>query len=322
MNQAVAPPAVAPGRVFRKETLRDGKPAALRCVNILGQTFSISGGPLAILALEDEWYEDVADPEAVIRACRNDSAFRADLFTFWQRMPDVRPRFAFHQEWEEIAVLALTSYEHWWNRQINAKARNMVRKAEKQGVVVKEVAYTDEFIRGMTAIFNETPVRQGRRFWHYGKDFDTVKRQFSRFVFREQMIGAYHQEEMIGFVMLGNAGRFAIPGQIISSIRHRDKAVSNALVAHVVKLCEAQRLPYLIYMYWSHDSLSDFKRHCGFEPVQVPRYYVPFTWKGRLALQCGAHRGWKAMLPRALATPLKRARGAWHESHAKPGVRA
>jgi len=30
----------------------------------------------------------------------------------------------------------------------------------------------------MTAIFNESPTRQGRKFWHYGKDFATVKKQF------------------------------------------------------------------------------------------------------------------------------------------------
>ena len=39
----------------------------------------------------------------------------------------------------------------------------------------------------MTAIFNEAAIRQGRPFWHYGKDFETVKRQFSRYLAREHM---------------------------------------------------------------------------------------------------------------------------------------
>ena len=40
---------------------------------------------------------------------------------------------------------------------------------------IRVETFDDEFITGMTRIFNETPVRQGRRFWHYGKDFDTVR---------------------------------------------------------------------------------------------------------------------------------------------------
>ena len=59
--------------------------------------------------------------------------------------------------------------------QIKSRVRNQIRKAEKEGLVVKEVPYDDDFVRGMTAIFNESPVRQGRPFWHYGKSFETVK---------------------------------------------------------------------------------------------------------------------------------------------------
>ena len=176
---------------------------------------------------------------------------------------------------------------------------------------MKEALYDDEFVRGMTAIFNEAPIRQGRRFWHYGKDFETVKRQFSRFVFRERMIGAYYQGEMIGFVMLGNAGRFGITGQIISSIKHRDKSPNNALIAKAVEVCASEGLAYLIYLFWSDDSLAEFKRRCGFDKIRVPRYYVPLSWKGELALKCGAHRGWKTRLPKVLTSLLKKMRGMW-----------
>ena len=80
------------------------------------------------------------------------------------------------------------------------------------GVEVRECAYDDDFVRGMTSIFNETPIRQGRRFWHYGKDFETVKRQFSRNLFREDLIGAYYQGELIGFAMLGRSAHLRGPG--------------------------------------------------------------------------------------------------------------
>ena len=181
-------------------------------------------------------------------------------------------------------------------------------------MVVRETLYDDDFVRGMTAIFNEAPIRQGRRFWHYGKDFETVKNQFSRYLFREHMIGAYYQGEMIGFVMLGNAGKFGVTGQIISSLKHRDKALNNALIAKAVEVCEKLKLSYLIYLFWSDDSLAEFKRRCGFEKVRVPRYYIPLTWKGKLVLRCGAHRGWKEILPVWVKNPLKRLRKRWHEA--------
>jgi hypothetical protein len=128
------------------------------------------------------------------------------------------------------------------------------------------------------------------------------------------MIGAFHEGELVGFIMLSNAGRFGITGQIISSIKHRDKSPNNALIAKAVELCEQQRLGYLIYLFWTDDSLAEFKRRCGFEPVKVPRYYVPVTWKGRLAIACGAHRGWKAMIPAALKSCLKSMRSKWYDA--------
>jgi hypothetical protein len=301
-------------RLFRKDTLVDGSPAQIECVEIGGQCFSLSKGPIRIARLEDEWYEDLADPIPVIEALKENREANADLLTFWQRLPDVVPRYNFHMEPEDLAVLAVTSYDHWWKRQINSKVRSLIRKSEREGVVVRVTAFDDEFVRGMTAIFNETPVRQGRRFWHYGKDFATVKEQFSRHVHRETMIGAYFEGRMIGFVMLCDAGRFALTGQIISNIKDRDKSPNNALIASAVAVCAQRGLPYLSYYYWGEGTLTDFKRHCGFERVTVPRYYVPLSRKGHLALRCGAHRGWRALIPQRVRDQMKRVRAAWYES--------
>jgi len=212
-------------------------------------------------------------------------------------------------------VLPSKSYDHWFNHQIKSRVRSQIRKSEKEGVVVRETSYDDDFVRGMTAIFNEAPVRQGRRFWHYGKDFETVKRQFSRCLYREHMIGAYYRDEMIGFIMLGNAGTFGITGQIISSIRHRDKATNNALIAKAVQVCERLGLAHLVYLFWSDDSLSEFKRRCGFERTPVPRYFVPLSAKGKIAVATHLHRGWHSMLPTGVKQSLKQARTAWYEWH-------
>src|SRR2546425_2077595 len=260
------------GAVFTKETLIDGKPARIECLEIEGQTYSLSHGLATVVQLEDDWYDDVNDPEFVIKALRQ-SSVRADIFTFWQRLPQTERRFDFYTEWESIAALPVTSFDHWWNKQIKPTARNKIRKARKSGVEVREARFDDNFVRGIPEIFNESPVRQGRRFWHYGKDFETVKRQFSRCLFREDLLGAYYRDELIGFVMLGNAGRYGVVGQIVSKIQHRDKGPNNALIAKAVELCERKPLPHLAYAYWGDGSLMAFKRSNGFEESSLPRYY-------------------------------------------------
>jgi hypothetical protein len=182
----------------------------------------------------------------------------------------------------------------------------LIRKAEKQGVVIKEVEYTDEFVQGMTNIFNETPLRQGQPFLHYGKDFETVKRFFSRYLFRETLVGAYYQDELIGFMMLGSAGgRYAVTGQILSMVRHRDKHTSNRLIAKAVEICAREKIPYVVYLQWGVGSLAEFKRRMGFARIRLPRYYVPLTAKGRAALRLGLHRGILPLIPEPTVEKLK-----------------
>lgn len=310
-----AGPGEATGALYTKQSWVDGRPATLRCARLLGRTFIVSGSTCTTLRLEDEWFEDLDDPQAVIEAAACELHPRPDLFTYWQRVPDTQPRHGFHTEWEELAVLPIESYAQWC-KQIGCKTRNRIRKAEKEGLVVKQVPYDDEFARGMTAIFNESSVRQGRPFPHYGKSFETVKSQFGRYVHRESMLGAYVNGELAGFVMLADAGRYGLATQIIASLKHRDKSPNNALMAQAVALCAEKKLPYLVYAYWTDDTLAEFKRHCGFEPMRLPRYWVPLTRKGRMALAGGLHHGWKALLPDPLKTQLKALRQRWYE-HAR-----
>jgi len=306
----------APGqkpRVFRKHTLIDGRALSIRCIEINGQIYySLPRQLVSIARLEEEWFEDVADPGFIISALAN-SQGKPDIFTFWQRPPDTEPKYHYYIEWESLAVLPVSTYDHWWNKQVKGTTRNMVRKAEKAGLEVRQATFDDDFVRGMTEIFNETPVRQGRRFWHYGKDCETIKRQFSRFLFREDLIGAYYQGELIGFVMLANAGNFGILGQFISKLKHRDKAINNLLMAKTVETCEKRQLPFLIYGSWSESSLGDFKRHSGFKEAKAPRYFVPLTRRGKLALQLGLHRGWTAVIPKELTSRLKTLRSRWYD---------
>jgi len=48
-------------------SVEPGRPTKITCFVIDGQTYSISKGLVTVAQLEDEWFEDVADPESVIR---------------------------------------------------------------------------------------------------------------------------------------------------------------------------------------------------------------------------------------------------------------
>jgi hypothetical protein len=282
-----------------------------RTSTVGGQSLDVFGRFLTTARLTEEWFEDLSEPARFVEELKR-ARVKADLFTFWQRLPHLEPRHAYRMEWESIAVLPVTTYENWWKTQINNKTRNLVVKAQKKGVVVRIAAFDDAFVEGMTAIFNETPIRQERPFLHYGKSVATVRREFSRYLFREDLLGAYLGDELIGFVMLAAAGPFMTMTQIISMVRHRDKSPNNALIAKAVEQCAERRVPALVYALWPRGPLREFKRHNGFKPVRLPRFYVPLTAKGRIALTLRLHRSPVEYLPEPTIEVLRHLRSKFY----------
>ena len=112
MLQAIDRP-VRTTRVFTKDTLVNGTPAQIECVEIGGQCYSLSKGPLRIASLENESNEDLEDPIPVIAELKEKREAKADPLTFWQRVPDVVPRHSFHMKPEDLAVFEVTCCDHW-----------------------------------------------------------------------------------------------------------------------------------------------------------------------------------------------------------------
>jgi hypothetical protein len=276
-------------------------------------TIVISGGFIKIARIREEWCQDVENPAEIIDSLIQDRAC-VDIFTFWQRLPETKPKYDYYVEWDSIAALPITNYSHWWGKQIDPKTRNMIRKAEKKGLSVRIAQFDDEFVKGMEEIFNESPIRQGRPFWHYGKSAEMIRNEFAKDVHNEELIGAYYKNKLIGFVMLVHAGKYGILGQIISKVEHRDKAPNNALLAKTVEICEQKKYEYLVYAKWASGTLSDFKRSNGFAKVDLPRYYIPITMKGRIALKLKLHHEIGSVLPERLKNSLIYLRKKWYLS--------
>jgi hypothetical protein len=287
-------------------------------MQICGKEALIQGRLIRIARLEVEGYQFVEDPEAALRKLKV-SGIRADLFTFIQKLSETSPKYDYQMEWDNMAALRVSSFEDWMNLQIDFKARNKVRKAEKNGVVVREMPFDDFLVRGISAIYNESAIRQGKQFWHYGKDLETVRAMAATFLGKTIFIGALLEGNLIGYVQLVTNEDRSQAGlmQIISMIRHRDKAPTNALIAQAVKSCADRGIPHLWYANFSYgkkqrDSLADFKRHNGFRKVDVPRYYVPLTVTGRIALQLGFHHNITDRIPEPVVDIYRRIRTFWY----------
>jgi hypothetical protein len=283
---------------------------------------------LRIARLEAEKYQFLDEPEPVLRALRN-LGIRIDLFTFMQRLPETSPKYAYPMEWDNLAALPVSTFDHWWTEQIGFKARNKAKQAEKRGVTLREVPFDDALVRGIWEIYNECPVRQGRPFTHYGKDLETVRREEATFLESSIFIGAFFEGKLIGFVKLVPDETRTQAGlmNIVSMIQHRDKAPTNALVAQAVRSCAERGISYLVYSNFAYgkkqqDSVSDFKERNGFQRIDLPRYYVPLTRAGWVGFRLGLHRRFTDRLPEPLIARLRELRNAWYNRRLQPAMKA
>lgn len=287
-------------------------------MQICGKDALIEGKLVRIARLDAEGYDFLEDPDAALGVLRKSKA-RIDVFTFIQKLSDTSRKYDHLMELDNFAGLHVSTFDDWMMTKIDFKVRNKVRKAAKCGVVVREVPFDDDFVKGISAVYNESPVRQGKAFWHYGKDLDAVRTMNATFLERSIFIGAFFEGGLIGFVKLVTNEDRTQAGlmQILSMIQHRDKAPTNALVAQAVRSCAERGIPHLWYANFSYgkkqaDSLAEFKRHNGFQKIDVPRYYVPLTAAGRVALHLGLHRSATDWIPEPVAATYRKIRSSWY----------
>jgi hypothetical protein len=293
-------------------TYHQGRPVVVPGAQIEDKRLIIQGRFLTVARLKDEWYDELDDPGEII-TCLKKSAPVPDLLTFWQRLPDVLPNYSYYHEPEVLSAIPLKDFRHWWEKQISSDTRKKAKRSEKRGVQIRVVPLDDAFVSGVMGVFNETPVRRGKPFWHYGKDFETLKHGLSRDLDRSKFIGAYDGGHLVGFVKLVYAeGRFANPGLIVSKLEARKKYVNNALIAKSVELCCQNRIPFLTYTKWRRGSQAEFLMRNGFQKVTVPRYWIPLTPKGKIAMKLGLYRDIRSYIPDRLLGALLELRSAFY----------
>lgn len=254
-----------------------GKKVKVPCVHVQNRKVVIIGRWLKIASVFDEEVIDgeaIQDPESFLHELARTKC-GADILTFPQRIPDTQPKYCYPFEWDNAAAVPITTYEEWFNTRIGTDVKRNIKKAAKLGVVTRSSPLDDAFVRGILDIYNETPIRQGRRFWHYGKDFKTVKAETAHCLEKSEFIGAYYGDEMIGFIKLLRTGIANDLVLIVSKQSHFDKKPTNALLAKAVEVCVQKGVAYLTYAKFAygnkvHSSLVEYKRRHGFEQIDFP----------------------------------------------------
>jgi len=280
----------------------------------------IQGRVLKVAEIFDEyWLEKrhVPDPLKVIAELRA-SGHVPDLFTFSQRVPDTEPRYEFPMGWSNYAVIPLSTYDHWLKKQVASMTKRNIQSSGKRGVEVRDCAFDDDYVRGIMSIYNETAIRQGRKFWHYGKDFSSVQKENGTYAKRSLFLAAFFEGQMIGYMKIVLDEETAAIMQILSKMEFYDKRPNNALMAAGVRKCCSRGIKHLLYEKYVYEgkpdsSLTEYKRSSGFVRIDVPQYFVPLTAKGSLALRLGLNRNQKDKLPYWLTSRLIALRTKWYE---------
>lgn len=264
----------------------------------------ISGKLVRVAAPYDEaWSEsDLADPAQGIQELRS----HADILTFTQPPPFWFPFYEqYYYETESIAAVLLTTYEDWWAG-VPQETRKNVRRAERDGVTVCIRQFDDNLVRELQELNNSSTTRQGRYYLHFGKTFEQVRRDYASYAERSLYLTAHHEGETIGYIKIVYRGNdLASIMNLLTKESANRLRPANALLAKAIRICTTRGIDTLTYGRFNYGKrrntpLSQFKARHGFEDIQMPRYYVPLTWKGLIWVQLGLHRGLLGIVPDGL----------------------
>ena len=193
-------------------------------LDVEGRTVIIKGKWLRIASVSgDRWMEGevIPDPETFFHSLKQ-APTSIDLFTFAQKLPDTAPcplvlyRMGKRGRHPDGRLQGLVG-----KPRPPPKKRERTFAAPNAGAwSCSSVEFTDDLVRGIKEIYDESPVRQGRRFWHYGKDLQVIKAENRTHLERSELLGAFREGELIGFLKMVYVGTAAYVMQIVAKNVH------------------------------------------------------------------------------------------------------
>lgn len=256
------------------------------------------------LAENYEYAKDFCPSEKLISRLKVD---RVDVLAFLERswcVDWVSVDFPFPVKTckDNVALADFTSYQDWLSN-LKLETRARIKRSYKRGLRVEIVNPTWNFAKGVCEIYNETPIRQRRKFPHYGMTVEEANKQVSNS--ENVFIGAYIADKLVGFIELICGDNTGVISQILSLASYRALLPNNALIAKSVEICASKNLSWLVYgRIGNHPSLDGFKFNNGFRKCETRRFYVPLSSKGKIAMLLRLHRELKDSIPTFLKKML------------------
>jgi hypothetical protein len=315
MNSSVGIQAGAPRARTASVSIK-GRAVSVPVTQIAGHDLIAMGRwPRIATVRDEEWLETTRslDPRKLADDVAG-SSLRADILAI-SGVLDQPAIEGLPFETDNVAIIDTSDFKAWWES-LPQEARKNTRRAAKRGIEIRTAEFDDALVRGIKAIYDEAPLRQGRPFWHYGKDIETVRRENETYRERSEFLGAYLGTELVGFmkwVYVGDAARIM---QILCLNAHQDKRPIIALIAKAAEICHQKGMRYLVYGKYTYgrkvdSSIAEFKKRLGFHQLDFPRYYIPLNLRGRMAISLGVHTGLKNLLPASVLARLLAMRSAW-----------
>jgi hypothetical protein len=296
-----------------------GRDLVVPTLQVCNRTIVTTGKWLKTAEVKDEAFvqgDIVPDPEQLITEIRKWDVV-PDLFVFPQKINEEKRDFPYHFEWDNFAVIRISTYEAWL-KSIKRDVKENLRRSKREGVICRASAFDDKLVSDIKRLYDETPIRQGRPFWHHGKSLEAIRELKGTYSERAEYIGAYLGEELIGFIKMVYVDNFAKTMHVFTQDKHFHKRPANALIAKAVEICAERQLSFFIYGEYHYpgkkdNSLTEFKHRNGFEEIKYPRYFVPLTAKGRLAIQLRMHRGLQHHVPARITNAFIALRSAYYK---------
>src|ERR1051326_5678145 len=83
-----------------------GRAVTVSGIQLDDKQLIVQGRMLTTARLKDEWYQDVGDPERIVQGLKKCTP-TPDIFTFWQRLPDIVPAYSYYSETEALSAIPL-----------------------------------------------------------------------------------------------------------------------------------------------------------------------------------------------------------------------
>ncbi len=177
-----------------------------------------------------------------------------------------------------LACIEIPENHSDYLKMIGDKSRNMIKKAEKQGITYHQFDW-NEHLDEIWDIHRSSSHRQGRTMDQAYLEYPAKVSYPQQEAFRIRHIGGFHDNKLLAYIELYQYGSFAMTNRILGHKDWLPSGIMNGLINHVVKgQCEAKEirwLNYLTMMNREQEPLSGFKYRTGFREFSLHHFDAP-----------------------------------------------